>query len=82
LGNFPSNYLQNFYSLSQEFVDYLFTINSQPIRGCNFRKFLNPLGHYDQDQVDLAADLIKKMLAWNPNDRLSASESLQHTFFK
>lgn len=81
LGNFPSDYLQSYFSLSQEYVDYLFSINAQPIRGCNFKKYLNPLGHYDQNQIDLAADLIKKLLAWSPKERLSAADALRHPFF-
>ncbi len=82
LGNFPSNYLQSSYFPILEYVDDLLSINAQPIRGCNFKKYLNALGHYDQDQIDLAADLLKKLLAWTPKERLSAAEALMHPFFK
>lgn len=81
LGNFPVNYLEKL-NVPKEIVRFLTPINGHPIRGCNFRRYLNPFGLYDQKQIDLAADLLKKLLSWDPQERFSASEALAHQFFQ
>ena len=35
---------------------------------------------YGVEQVDLAADLVHRMLRWVPGDRLSAAEAMAHPF--
>lgn len=35
---------------------------------------------YGEEQVELAADLVHKMLKWVPSDRISARDAMEHPF--
>jgi renal tumor antigen len=45
------------------------------IKGKGFEKYLNHCG-------DLFIDLLKKLIVYNPEERLSAKQSLQHNYFQ
>jgi serine/threonine protein kinase len=35
---------------------------------------------YGEKEVEMAADLVHKMLRWFPGDRISAAEAMSHPF--
>ena len=44
--------------------------------------YLNEKKKYDENIIKLAADLISKMICWDPKKRISAIDCLNHDFFK
>ena len=40
-----------------------------------YRKF------YDNDDIKSAIDLLFKLIAWDPSDRISAEDAIKHEFF-
>lgn len=66
--NLPQNML-NFFNELEEIVPY------------DIKKLLNKNKEYDEGKISQAADLISKLICWNPNERLSAAEALRHDFF-
>jgi serine/threonine protein kinase len=81
LGNFPENYLDRF-NIHQNIKNFFNKINMTKIRGCNFPVYLNTHSLYDKKDINLAVDLLKKMLSWEWEKRPSAKEALEHDFFK
>jgi hypothetical protein len=41
-------------------------------------KTILPEGYYDQRDIDLAANLIERMLDWVPSNRITCEEALRH----
>jgi serine/threonine protein kinase len=67
--NLPSTFL-NFFKEMEDITPY------------DLPKLLNKSRQYNDYDVKEAGDLLKKLLSWDPSDRLSASEALKHPFFK
>lgn len=67
--NMPSTFL-NFFKEMDEIAPY------------DLNKLLNKSRAYGDSEIKEAADLLKKLLSWDPSDRLSAAEALRHSFFK
>ncbi len=82
IGNFPQNYLENFEDLDENQKKYFEKVNQKHYRGCNFIKYLNPKGDYEEEDIEYAADLLRNLLNWDWEKRLSAEEALMHPFFK
>ena len=79
LGNPPDGYFEKF-NLPESFLNYF--INMDKIEKADLKAIINEHQNYDKDDVDDAADLILKMIAWDSNDRISAKDALKHRFFK
>jgi serine/threonine protein kinase len=65
--NLPTQF-QNFFDNMDEIVPYDLT------------KLLNKSRNYYDDEVRQAADLLSKVICWEPSERLSAAEALRHPF--
>lgn len=60
-------------------IELVHRLDDMPRR--DFKKIL-PGSHYTQADINLAADLIERMLDWVPHLRISCEEALKHPFFK
>ena len=67
--NIPESYLEFFRKMKD-------------IDAVDIRNVLNETGKYDDRDISEAADLIMKMLYWEPERRVSAKTALKHKFFK
>jgi len=79
LGNPPKGYLENF-NLPESYLSYFKSMNK--IEPAKLSTVLNKNKVYDEKIINLASDLILNMLNWDFNKRFSATECLQHEFFK
>lgn len=62
-------------------TDYMnFFKNMEEIIPADVNKLLNKSKKYEDNDVKLAADLLLKMIAWDPSERLSAEMALSHPF--
>lgn len=62
-------------------TDYMtFFKNMEEIVPCDIDKLLNKMKKYEEEDIKMAADLLLKLIAWDPNDRLSAEVALKHPF--
>ena len=66
--NIPGSFL-NFFNEMDEIVPY------------DLNKLLNKNKHYSDEDARLAKDLLAKVICWEPKERLSAAEALNHPFF-
>ena len=82
IGNFPEDYLDKFEDLDEIQRAYFTKVNQKHYRGCNITKYLNPKGEYKNDDIENATDLLKRLLNWDWEKRLSADECLLHPFLK
>jgi len=55
---------------------------SPPLPAMDFRKLFSASGAYTQEEVAEAADLVKAMLKWVPQERISADHAMRHPFFR
>jgi serine/threonine protein kinase len=67
--NLPQTFL-NFFNEMDEIVPY------------DMKKLLNKNKAYDNDKIESAAQLLGNILSWEPAERLTAAEVLNHPFFK
>ncbi len=63
--------------MKQETVDLIFKVDAIPRR--DFSKILPK--DYAKRDIDMASDLLAKLLKWNPKERASCEEALRHEFF-
>lgn len=77
LGKPSKEFLKKF-SLPQQFQ--VFFENMDEIVPYDLGKLLNKNGQYYDKEVRLAADLLSKVICWEPSERLSAAEVLKHPF--
>jgi hypothetical protein len=80
IGNFPVNYIDRFDELEENQKNYFYNLNKKHYRGCNILKYLNPKGEYNDEDIQNASDLLKGLLNWDWEKRLSAEECLYHPF--
>jgi serine/threonine protein kinase len=78
LGNPSPSYLKK-YGMAAEFVKYFEGMDQ--IVPCNLRKLLNKSNYYPDKDIELAEDLIFKLIDWDPVNRISAAQALEHEFF-
>jgi serine/threonine protein kinase len=64
--------------MTPETVDQVHKLDNIPKR--DFKEIINPKGLYTNADIRNAADLIEKMLAWVPSERISCAEALNHPF--
>ena len=64
--------------MTEATVNLIYKIDNIPRK--DFTKILPK--EYAKKDIEHAADLLTKMLAWSPKDRLSCEEALRHDFFK
>lgn len=57
----------------------LMKIDNVPAK--EFHKYLPKIEGYQPEELLLAADLLFRMLKWNPADRCSCEQALAHNFF-
>jgi len=59
-------------------IDLLYTVDKMP------RKEFNTIlpSSYSKKEIDQASDLLRKLLKWNPYERVSAEEALKSDFFR
>lgn len=68
------------YGLPSSFMNFFNEMDD--IVPCDLTKILNKEKYYPDEEMKIAADLLSKLLCWEPNDRLSATQALKHAFFK
>ena len=64
--------------MTEQTVEIIFKIDNIPKK--EFYKILPK--DYSKKEIELAGDLLERMLQWNPNERVSCEEALKHEFFK
>ncbi len=79
LGKPPQSYFSK-WSLPATFLNFFREM--EEITPYDIPKLLNRNRHYIDSEVKEAADLLKKLICWDPTERLTASEALRHPFFK
>lgn len=62
-----------FASFFEELADY---------KPRDLKEIINASGYYSSSVIKDAADLISKLINWEPDQRLSATEALKHHYFK
>lgn len=53
---------------------------SPPMPAMDFRKLFSASGAYSSEEIAEAADLVKAMLRWVPQERISAEQAMAHPF--
>lgn len=79
LGKPDQKYFERF-KIPESYLEFF--RNMQGIDATDIRKVLNENGYYEDKDINIAADLILKMLCWEPERRVSAREAIKHRFFK
>lgn len=78
LGKPSTNYFNKF-NLPQTFLNFFNEMDD--IVPFDLKKLLNKNKAYDNDRLEYAAQLLSKIITWEPSDRLSAADALKHPFF-
>lgn len=78
LGNPKKGYFEKF-TIPESFVNYF--KNMEQIEPANIKKILNEKRNYSDKDINKAANLLLKLICWEPEERLSAHDALEHEFF-
>ena len=78
LGKPASNYFSKF-NLPQNFLNFFNEMGE--VVPYDLKKLLNKNRSYDNNRIEDAADLLSKIICWEPSERLTAVEVLSHPFF-
>ena len=76
----PSKSFLNKHNLPQSFLNFFNEMDE--IVPYDLPKLLNKSKIYNDEEIKSAADLLGKVICWEPTERLSAAEALKHPFFK
>ncbi len=76
----PAKSYFNKFNLPQNFM--IFFNEMDEIVPYDLKKLLNKSKTYEDEDIEVAADLLVRIIAWEPSDRLTAAEALKHPFFK
>jgi serine/threonine protein kinase len=79
LGKPRQSFFKNF-SLPTNFQQFF--DGMEEIVPCDMRKLLNKNKCYDERDVILATDLLSRLICWEPEQRFTASQALEHEFFR
>jgi serine/threonine protein kinase len=77
LGKPSKEYFDKF-ALPPNFMQFFSEM--EEIQPCDLTKLLNKMMSYEKEDLESAVDLLKKLLAWDMADRISAAEALEHPF--
>ena len=80
LGKPENSYFERF-KLPADMTKY-FTNHLEKWAKQDLNPILNESGHYEERDIELAADLINKCLVYEWENRVTAEQALQHPFFK
>lgn len=78
LGRPNDEYFDSLDRLPEDARNYLKNVEVIPI---DLEGILNPDNAYPRSVIEKAIDLFKKMIAFNPAERVTAEEALRHPFF-
>ena len=79
LGNPKKSYFEKF-TIPENYVNYF--KNMDTIVPADLHKVLNEKKRYAEKDINKAVDLLMKMICWEPDQRVSAHDALEHDFFK
>jgi hypothetical protein len=79
LGTPPMSYFEKF-NIPADYMNFFKSMDE--IVPADVDKILNKSKKYDEEEIKLAGDLLLKMIAWDPSERMSAEIALAHPFLK
>jgi len=79
LGKPSNSFFDRFPKLNVEIIKGLKEINE--IVPYDIKKLFDPNKYYKKREIELAADLFKKLVCIDANERITAEEALKHEFF-
>ena len=77
LGKPPPKFFTKF-TLPQNFINFFNEMDE--VVPYDISKLLNKSKVYESEDVNLAADLLSKIMCWEPSERMTAAEVLKHSF--
>lgn len=78
LGKPDKKYYENF-TLPNDIKNFF--LNFDDNKKYDLKKILNTSGYYSPKDIDMATDLIERLLDWDFDRRITAAEALKHPFF-